>query len=232
MYPRTVKVRSKNGTINEYIRVVEAYREDGKVKQRVVADLGRKDLLIEILPKLQRLLGGVSGSEPTDPAVPHVVDASTWGPVLVVRALFDQLGLWSILDSQLGKAKGVPFADRAFVLVANRLIHPASEHGLASWLESDFVCDRQGRRFIPHWHQRRRVRVHPRQLDAWYRTLDQLHDAKAEIEVDPITASVICSASSPTWCSTTSPVPTSKGPDRRVLPALATAGTPSRTMCR
>jgi transposase len=184
MYPRTVKVRSKNGTINEYVRVVEAYREDGKVKQRVVADLGRKDLLIEILPKLQRLLGGDSGTEPSDPAVPHVVDASTWGPVLVVRALFDQLGLWSILDSRLGKAKGVPFADRAFVLVANRLIQPASEHGLASWLESDFVCDRQGRRFIPHWHQRRRVRVHPRQLDAWYRTLDQLHDAKAEIEVD------------------------------------------------
>ena len=184
MYPRTVKVRSKNGTINEYIRVVEAYREDGKVKQRVVADLGRKDLLIEVLPKLQRLLGGDSGSEPSDPAVPHVVDASTWGPVLVVKALFDQLGLWSILDSQLGKAKGVPFADRAFVLVANRLIQPASEHGLASWLESDFVCDRQGRRFIPHWHQRRRVRVHPRQLDAWYRTLDQLHDAKSQIEVD------------------------------------------------
>jgi hypothetical protein len=61
MYPRTVTVRSKNGTINQYIRVVEAYREDGKVKQRVVADLGRKDLLIEILPKLQRLLGGDSG---------------------------------------------------------------------------------------------------------------------------------------------------------------------------
>jgi transposase len=184
MYPRTVTVRSKNGTINQYIRVVEAFREDGKVKQRVVADLGRKDLLIEILPKLQRLLAGDSGNEPSDPAVPHVVDASTWGPVLVVKALFDQLGLWSILDSQLGKAKGVSFADRAFVLVANRLIRPASEHGLASWLESDFVCDRQGRRFIPHWHQRRRVRVHPRQLDAWYRTLDQLRDAKAEIEVD------------------------------------------------
>ena len=44
----------------------------------------------------------------------------------------------------------------------------------AGWLETDFVCDRKGRRFIPHWHQRRRVRIHPRQLDAWYRTLDQL----------------------------------------------------------
>jgi transposase len=179
MYPRTVKVRSSSGTVNEYVRVVEAYRDGGKVKQRVVIDLGRKDLLVEVLPKLRRLLTGEAG----DPTEPQVGDASNWGPVLVVRALFDQLGLWSILDQHLGHAKGVPFADRAFVLVANRLIAPASEHGLAGWLETDFVCDRKGRRFLPHWHQRRRVRVHPRQLDAWYRTLDQLLAAKDRIEV-------------------------------------------------
>src|SRR5580698_8798220 len=58
MYPRTVRVRSTSGTVNEYVRIVEAYREDGKVKQRVVADLGRKDLLIEVLPKLRKLLTG------------------------------------------------------------------------------------------------------------------------------------------------------------------------------
>src|SRR5512135_423484 len=183
MYPRTVKVRSSSGTVNEYVRVVEAYRESGKVKQRVVADLGRKDLLVDVLPKLQRLLAGDAGVEARDPAEPQVIDASNWGPVLVVRAVFDQLGLWAILDQHLGRAKGVPFADRAFVLVANRLIAPASEHGLAGWLETDFVCDRKGRRFVPHWHQRRRVRVHPRQLDAWYRTLDQLLAAKDRIEV-------------------------------------------------
>ncbi len=179
MYPRTVKVRSKSGTVNEYVRVVEAYREAAKVKQRVVADLGRKDLLLEVLPKLRRLLTG----EDRDPADPQFGEAPDWGPILVVRALFDQLGLWGILDQYLGRAKDVPFADRAFVLVANRLIAPASEHGLAGWLETDFVCDRKGRRFVPHWHQRRRVRVHPRQLDAWYRTLDQLHAAKDQIEV-------------------------------------------------
>ena len=183
MYPRTIKVRSSSGTINEYVRVVEAYRDGGKVKQRVVADLGRKDLLIDILPKLKRLLTGDGGPEDSTPTDPEVVDASTWGPLLVVRALFDQLGLWSILDQYLGRAKGVLFADRAFVLVANRLIAPASEHGLAGWLETDFVCDRKGRRFVPHWHQRRRVRVHPRQLDAWYRTLDHLLAAKDRIEV-------------------------------------------------
>jgi transposase len=183
MYPRTVKVRSSSGTVNEYVRVVEAYREDGKVKQRVVADLGRKDLLVEVLPKLRRLLAGDPADQNPDPADPQVGDASTWGPILVVRALFDQLGLWAILDQELGRAKGVPFADRAFVLLANRLIAPASEHGLAGWLETDFVCDRKGRRFVPHWHRRQRVRVHPRQLDAWYRTLDQLHAAKDQIEV-------------------------------------------------
>jgi transposase len=183
MYPRTVRVRSSSGTVNEYVRIVEAYREDGKVKQRVVADLGRKDLLIEVLPKLRKLLTGEDDSHAPDPANPQVADASNWGPVLVIRALFDQLGLWDIFDQHLGRAKAVPFADRAFVLVANRLIAPASEHGLAGWLETDFVCDRKGRRFVPHWHQRRRVRVHPRQLDAWYRTLDQLDDAKDKIEV-------------------------------------------------
>ena len=41
MYPRIVKVPSTNGTVNEYVRVVEAYREGGTPKQRTVVDLGR-----------------------------------------------------------------------------------------------------------------------------------------------------------------------------------------------
>ena len=129
---------------------------------------------------------GSSGGDRADTAEaedPDILDASTWGPVLVVRTLFDQLGLWTILDAALGKAKGVPFADRAFVLIANRLIRPASEYRLAGWLETDFLCDRRGRRFVPHWHQHKRVRVHFQQLEARYRTLDQLVAAKEKIEV-------------------------------------------------
>jgi transposase len=183
MYLRTIKVRSSSGAVNQYVRVVEAYRDDGKVKQRTVADLGRKDLLAEMFPKLKRLLGhDVDSETPRDNDL-DILDASTWGPVLAVGALFNQLGLWTILDAALGKAKGVPFADRAFVLIANRLTRPASEHGLAGWLETDFLCDRRGRRFVPHWHRHKRVRVHFRQLEAWYRTLDQLVAAKEEIEV-------------------------------------------------
>jgi transposase len=185
MYLRTVKVPSSNGTVNEYVRVVESYRQDGKVKQRTIADLGRKDLLTALLPQLQRLLQG-QAARPDAPAAAdlEVLEAATWGPILVARTLFDQLGLGAILDDVLGHVKkGPPFTDRAFVLLASRLIHPGSEHGLARWLESAFLCDRRGRRFVPHWHPHGRVKVHPRQLDAWYRTLDQLRTAKAQIEL-------------------------------------------------
>jgi hypothetical protein len=58
MFIRTVKVPSSNGTVNEYVRVVESFRDDGKVRQRTVSDLGRKDILTAMLPKLQRVLLG------------------------------------------------------------------------------------------------------------------------------------------------------------------------------
>jgi transposase len=186
MYLRTVKVPSSNGTVNVYVRVVESYRQDGKVKQRTIAELGRRDVLAALLPQLQRLLKGqprLVGDTPADDDL-EVLEAATWGPVLVVRTLFTQLGLWDIFDELLGQAKkGPSFSERAFVLLANRLIQPSSEHGLARWLETDFVCDRQGRRFVPHWHTRGRVKVHHRQLEAWYRTLDRLLAAKDKIEM-------------------------------------------------
>jgi transposase len=184
MFIRTVKVPSSSGAVNEYVRVVEAYRDNGKVKQRVVADLGRKDVLTRLLPNLQRVLLGTPTPIGEDPDAIEVVDASTWGPVLAVRTLFEELGLWALFEALLPRAKkGPSYAERAFVLLANRLIRPASEHGLARWLETDFVCDRQGRRFVPHWQQKGRVQVHHRQLGAWYRTLDVLIKAKDKIEV-------------------------------------------------
>jgi transposase len=191
MFLRTVKAAGGKGVQHEYVRLVESYREHGKNKQRVVCSLGRKDLLAAHLDSLIRLLKGDAPAGTTLGEV-QATGAWDWGPVLVARALWQELGLDTILDRLGGRSRpdGRALSDRALVLVANRLCAPTSEHGLARWLETDFVCDRDGRRWVPRWRAdeaRRasrspRVRVEFRQLTQWYRTLDQLADRKAHIE--------------------------------------------------
>src|SRR5262249_19387956 len=110
----------------------------------------------------------------------------------VARSLWTELGLTRVLEQLGGRGRddGVALSERAFVLVANRLVAPGSEHGLSRWLENDFVCDPQGRRWVPAWRddaarkasKAPRVRVEPRQLQQWYRTLDQLLERKPKIE--------------------------------------------------
>ena len=79
-------------------------------------------------------------------------------------------------------------AETAFVLLANRLTAPRSEHGLARWLETFYVPDRHGRRWLPDLvpaeeaTPEQRVRVEDRQLAVWYRTLDALRAARQAIE--------------------------------------------------
>lgn len=195
MFIRSVKVRSSNGTLHEYVRIVDSVWEHGRVKQKVVANLGRRDTLQAVLPLLIRFLEGEDEPQAlaeqlgADSPI-EVLDASTWGPMLLVRHFFDQLGLWQLLDAGRRWPKLLPDEDpaddwvsRVLVLIANRLVRPTSEHGLAAWLETDYVCDRAGRRYVPCWQQHGRVRVALTQLQRWYRTLDHLLLNKDTLEV-------------------------------------------------
>jgi len=53
---QSVKVPSSNGTVHEYIRIIGSVRENGKVKQKVIANLGRRNTLETVLPLLNRFL--------------------------------------------------------------------------------------------------------------------------------------------------------------------------------
>ena len=197
MFLRIVKVAGSSGTVHEYVRVVTSVREQGKVRQKVIANLGRRDTLQALWPQLQRLLQGEGDASHAQLARQlslegnvEIVDASTWGPALVVRALADELGLCRLLDQSRRRPRPIAGDDphddwvsRVLVLLANRLTEPASEHGLAAWLESYFVCDRHGRRYTPVWKRHHRVQVDFTQLMRWYRTLDHLILNKDEIEV-------------------------------------------------
>jgi transposase len=196
MFLRTVKARGGQGKTFEYVRLVESYREENRNKQRVVFNLGRKDILAAHLEELVALLEGKPS--PRQQSLPlkqaEHADAWDWGPALVARHLWSELGIEAALDRLGGRGAkdGCSLSDRAFVLVANRLCAPTSEHGLARWLETDFVCDRHGRRWMPQWREDQerlgsrlpRVRVELRQLKQWYRTLDQLFERKKKVETE------------------------------------------------
>ncbi|MBV9018181.1 MAG: IS1634 family transposase, partial [Alphaproteobacteria bacterium] len=195
MFLRVVRATVSKGVKRDYVRLVEAYRDNaGKTQHRTVINLGRRDMLAAHLDfdKLRRLLHGDAVAP--DSVKREDVDAFgawDWGPMLAARALWSGLGLDTILDQFVRDRRDlVRLSDRALVLVTNRLTSPGSEHALAQWLESDFVCDRMGRRFIPCWRddaERKasrtpRVRVVARQLQQWYRTLDQLYACKEKTE--------------------------------------------------
>lgn len=195
MFIRSIQVRSSSGVVHEYVRVVSSVRENGRVKQKVVANLGRRDTLEAILPLLERFLRGDDQQEQLAKQLAQegpieVLDASTWGPMLVVRHFFAELGLWQILDAGRRWPHLMPdenpdddWPSRVLALIANRLTRPGSEHALGAWLESDYVCDRRGSRYLPCWKQRGRVQIDLAQLQHWYRTLDHLLLNKDKIEV-------------------------------------------------
>jgi transposase len=195
MFLRVVRATVSNGLKREYVRLVEAYRDGaGKTQHRTVLNLGRKDLLAAHLDlsKLRRLLHGDDESVSAKRDDVGAIGAWDWGPMLAARAMWRELGLDRTLDECAGHERrdAVGLSDRVLVLVANRLVSPSSEHALASWLETDFICDRRGRRFIPAWREDAerkasrapRVRVKPQQLQQWYRTLDHLLAGKEAIE--------------------------------------------------
>jgi transposase len=188
MFTRVTKVKS-GGQIYEYLQIVEAYRENGRPKQRVVANLGRLDRLGSRIDDLIASLRKHSQDPFVGADEIACRQALAWGPVLLTRHLWEQMNLPGILRTCFRSSRmRLDFAETAFVLVANRLCEPRSEHGLARWLDHTFVCDGKGRRWKPDWlpaeqiTKQQRVKVKPRQLDRWYRTLDVLLAAQPQIE--------------------------------------------------
>ena len=49
MFLRTTRVKRPDGRVDEYIRLVESYWNQGRPRHRIVCNLGRKDVLALIL---------------------------------------------------------------------------------------------------------------------------------------------------------------------------------------
>ena len=104
MFTRVTKVKSGDQTF-QYLQIVEAYRENGRPKQRVVANLGRGDRLGDRIDDLVASLNKYCAPRLVVPDAIACREPRPWGPVLLTRHLWEQMNLGPILRDRCGSPR-------------------------------------------------------------------------------------------------------------------------------
>lgn len=138
-----VKRSVQNGRTYEYLQLARAYRDQGQVRQQVVATLGRRDQVVASgqLDGLLRSLGRFSQSLRVVEAMRshdlHARTARAWGPALVFGRLWETQGLPNVLQA-LARGRKFQFAVErvTFVMALQRLCCPGSDLQGAAWMQT------------------------------------------------------------------------------------------------
>jgi hypothetical protein len=121
-----------------YLQIVASFRQDGSVRQRVVANLGRLDQLQDkdldpLINGLNRALG--RSAEPA-PKVEYD-SALAYGDLFALHQLWSELGLADALRRALRSSRRAFDAESLVrTMVFNRLCAPDSKLGCLEWLDT------------------------------------------------------------------------------------------------
>ena len=118
-----------NSAKQQYYHLVEAYRENGKVRQRTLMSLGRKgedrmDEVITALGKHKDVLTLIDLAKNVS-----ITNTFILGPLLVLERLFEKSGINRVL-AELTKEHpklGFDLKKLVFTMVASRFVHPGSK---------------------------------------------------------------------------------------------------------
>jgi hypothetical protein len=135
-----VFVRQKPAGRYRYLQVVESFREDGKVKQKVVCTLGRLDRLqaegnidglVKSLSRFALKVRLVEGHRSGRLRAGRVVKI---GPAIVVERLWRELGVGRVIEAELRDRKFKFSLERAvFLTVLHRLFAQGSDRAADKW---------------------------------------------------------------------------------------------------
>lgn len=128
MYIRT----TKNQRGDAYYHLVEAYRQDGKVKQRTLMSLGRVEdnRLEELAAAISKHLETANIFDLSKEI--DISDTYILGPLLVLERMLEGLGIKTILQSILSRHKRLQFDFEkvVFTQLCSRFIKPVSKLSL------------------------------------------------------------------------------------------------------
>ncbi len=169
MFLKTQTVKKANGKSYTYYRLAESYRENGKVKHRILAELGAlKPAEVEYLARRFAGIAGVELAQDLEELDVHGL--SYFGPPLLVEHLMEVLHLSRWVE-QAVKGKRLKFrvVDALKVMLCAHLFKSGSRAELAVW-------DWQQKLF---WHPHRLADLEYQHL---LRSLSVLVSIKDEIE--------------------------------------------------
>jgi hypothetical protein len=142
-------VRVKTSGSREYLQIVENFREGRKVRQRVIANLGRLDILRAsgVLDSIATFLAQLSANVAVVSSIKEdnqrVEWDREWGSFLVFRRLWEKMELGQITRSLKGKSRCEFDVERSiFYTVLHRLTEPGSDLKISKWLDN--IYDPEG----------------------------------------------------------------------------------------
>jgi hypothetical protein len=173
MFVRVKSVQSAGRTY-QYLQIVENAREHGRVRQRVIGNLGRLDELLAS-GDLERVITQMVEHCPSVKLVRAAAEGSlavesdlVWGPVLVFERLWEEIGLKELL-ADVGKRHRrrlkFDFERMIFAQTLQRFLEPGS--------------DLRGSKWIATVHE---LSFQELRLEHFYRSLDPLWRCKHDIE--------------------------------------------------
>ncbi len=140
MFVRTVKSGE-----NEYLRIVEGYRDpnSGKVKQRVLQHLGRLDREGKVEKALENWVNRANESDGTTENQPKYFSAKEYGNVMILQKIWEQIGLDKAIRSGLRATKRDEVLTEALIrlMVFCQLCAPSSKRGVLRRLREVNIPD-------------------------------------------------------------------------------------------
>ncbi|OGF63640.1 MAG: transposase [Candidatus Fischerbacteria bacterium RBG_13_37_8] len=169
MFIRTKTFKNKDGSQRAYVQIVESIRTQGKIRQKVIANIGRmEDATHEKIERLVDSLEKFIGREKVALQDERLMvrQAKEWGVDLIFRNLWEKLGIDKILKQFIKKAETeIPIEEAIYAMILNRISDPLSKRGTSDWISEVY-----------------RSGFEELELHHFYRALDFLIQHKDEIE--------------------------------------------------
>jgi transposase len=141
MFLRCLTFPRKDGTQRQYLQIVASHREGTRVRQKVIANLGRLDELIAsgTLEKLTAALSRYAEKKEILCKAEELLATSalSFGPVPIFSLLWDKLGLPEAIASATRREKAAyDPAPVLFRMVLGRLLDPSSKLSTHRWAQT------------------------------------------------------------------------------------------------